>query len=93
MGRQVIVLGDPTDHGGVVISASTNHDIDGKGIARKGDMVNCPQKYPGGVPHGVNPIVEGEESIAIDGIPVALAGHKTACGCSLIGTQTLMVLG
>lgn len=87
MVRKIIVLGDPTDHGGKVISGSSVHSIGGKAIARKGDKVDCPEKYPDGSPHGVNEIVEGEPNMPIDGIPVALEGHKTACGCQLIGTS------
>lgn len=86
MGRTVILVGDPTDHGGVVISGSSAHKVNGKPIARLGDKVDCPAKYPGGKPHGVNAIVEGEPAMLIGGIPVALEGHMTACGCSLIGT-------
>jgi uncharacterized Zn-binding protein involved in type VI secretion len=81
MARKIIVLGDPTDHGGKVISGSLTQTISGKPIARLGDQVTCPIKG-----HGVNAIVEGEPSYLINGIPVALEGHKTACGCSLIGT-------
>jgi uncharacterized Zn-binding protein involved in type VI secretion len=84
--RRIIVVGDPTDHGGQVISGSPGQHIGNKPIARLGDKVDCPQKYPNRSPHGVNSIVEGEPSLLIDGIPVALEGHKTACGCSLIGT-------
>lgn len=82
MGRKVIVVGDPTDHGGRVISGSPTQQINGKAIARLGDQVDCPQKG-----HGVNAIVEGEPSMLINGIPVALEGHKTACGCTLLGTS------
>jgi uncharacterized Zn-binding protein involved in type VI secretion len=88
MARKIIVVGDTSDHGAVVISGSPNDSIDGKPIARLGDKVDCPQKYPDGRPHGVNPIIEGEPGYTVDGIPVALHGHKTACGCSLIGSVT-----
>lgn len=88
MARKIIVVGDPTDHGGRVISGSPNHRIGNKAIARLGDMVDCPKKYPNRSPHGVNAIVEGEPGLLVDGIPVALDGHKTACGCSLIGTSS-----
>lgn len=88
MARKIIVVGDPTDHGGRVISGSPSHRIGNKAIARLGDMVDCPKRYPNRSPHGVNAIVEGEPDLLIDGIPVALAGHKTACGCSLIGTSS-----
>ncbi|QDL54691.1 PAAR domain-containing protein [Rhodoferax aquaticus] len=86
MARTIIVVGDPTSHGGTVVSGSPTRFIMGKAIARMGDNVDCPKTYPGGAPHGVNPIVEGESSCLIDGIPVALEGHATACGCTLIGT-------
>ena len=86
-GRKIIVLSDPTSHGGKVISGSAAHTIGGKPIARKGDKVDCPEKYPDGSPHGVNEIIEGEANMPIDGIPVALEGHKTVCGCALIGTS------
>ncbi|WP_442906611.1 hypothetical protein [Janthinobacterium sp. 64] len=33
---------------------SPTHDIGGKAIARLGDEVMCPQRYPGGAPHGFN---------------------------------------
>jgi uncharacterized Zn-binding protein involved in type VI secretion len=82
MGRQIIVVGDPTDHGGRVISGSPTQKINGKAIARLGDQVDCPR-----IGHGVNAIVEGEASLLINGKPVALAGHKSACGCTLLGTS------
>ena len=91
MSKAIIILGDATSHGGVVISASTTRSIGGKGIARKGDNVSCPLKYPNKKPHGVNAIVEGDDSYLIDGIPVALHGHATECGCTLIGSSTASV--
>jgi uncharacterized Zn-binding protein involved in type VI secretion len=83
MSRIIIVLGDPTSHGGKVISGSPSQKINGKPIARLGDKVQCPIKG-----HGVNAIVEGDSSYLINGIPVALHGHKTECGCSLMGTAS-----
>lgn len=79
--RGVIRLGDPTTHGGSVITGSSQTIVKGKPIARVGDLVACPITG-----HGVNPIVEGEANFLDDGKAVALDGHKTACGCSLIST-------
>lgn len=84
--RKIIRVGDPTSHSGTVISGSAAHTVGGKAIARQGDLVDCPAKYPDGSPHGVNPITEGEDSMPIDGVPVALEGMRTQCGCTLIGT-------
>lgn len=80
MAKKIIVVGDSTDHGGKVISGSPKDTIMGKRIARMGDLVDCPQRYPNKKPHGVNKIIEGDSTYLIEGIPVALEGHKTECG-------------
>lgn len=83
MTRAFILLGDKTDHGGVVISASESSDCNGRGIARIGDKVTCPRKG-----HGrVTTIVTGDSTAIIDGRPAARHGDKTACGASLIASQ------
>lgn len=79
--KRVIRLGDPTTHGGTVVSAVSHSTANNIQIARLGDKVVCP--IPG---HGVTTIVEGDPNWLIDGIPVALEGHKTSCGASLIST-------
>lgn len=79
--KRVIRLGDPTSHGGTVVSASSTVIINGKPVARVGDSVTCP--IPG---HGVVTIVEGDGAWLDDGRPIALEGHKTSCGASLIST-------
>ena len=81
MALAVVRLGDKTTHGGVVTSASPIHTVRGIAIARVGDMVACP--LPG---HGSNPIIEGSPVFSIGGRKVALHGHKSACGCSLIAS-------
>lgn len=79
--KHVIRLGDPTTHGGKVVSAAPDSSVNGIQIARLGDKVTCP--LPG---HGSVTIVEGDPAWLINGIPVALEGHKTSCGASLIST-------
>ncbi|WP_295991122.1 PAAR domain-containing protein [Rugamonas sp.] len=81
----IITVGDATDHGGKVISGSATHDVGGKAIARLGDDVSCPQTYPGGAPHGVNKITTAHPTLTAGGIPVAVHGCETECGCTLIG--------
>ncbi|SFZ79521.1 PAAR domain-containing protein [Chitinimonas taiwanensis] len=86
MGRPVIVLGDATDHGGRVIGGDMSTNVDGKPIARVGDMVSCPKCK------GTFPIIEGVVDTIFSTQPVAVHGHKTACGATLIGSQTLLLV-
>ncbi|WP_321788588.1 PAAR domain-containing protein [Paraburkholderia sp. J94] len=79
-----IRLGDTTDHGGVVVTASNTMDYDGRPVARKGDLIECPL-HPQIQP---NAILEGDEEISDHGIPVARHGHHATCGCSLISSIT-----
>jgi uncharacterized Zn-binding protein involved in type VI secretion len=79
-GRGVIRLGDSTDHGGKVVSVAHQPDDMSKPIACVGDQVKCPKCK------GTFPIAQGEPTFTIMGIPVALDGHKTACGARLISS-------
>jgi uncharacterized Zn-binding protein involved in type VI secretion len=77
----LIRLGDDTDHGGKVISASSTMRYDGRFVARKGDEVSCPK-------HDIKPnlIIEGDESTNDEGVPVARHGYRAMCGCRLISS-------
>lgn len=86
MEKKIITVGDANSSGGIVISGSQAHTIMGRAIARMGDLVDCPGRYPGGKLHGVNPIVEGVQNFPIQGVPIAVEGFKSACGCTLIGS-------
>lgn len=88
MALPIVRLGDPTSHGGRVISASITHSAQGIGIARVGDLVMCPI-----MGHGINPIVEGAATYLIGGRMVALHSHRSACGCTLISTLTTSTHG
>lgn len=79
--KRVIRLGDPTSHGGQVVSAAATYSVMGKGIARVGDTVTCPERG-----HSTSVIVEGDPAWLIDGRAVALEGHRTSCGATLIST-------
>lgn len=81
--KGIIRLGDKTDHGGEVITASSTFVCLGKGVARVGDLVTCPKDG-----HGVTAIIEGHATFTDNGIPVAFDGHQAACGCKLISSLT-----
>lgn len=85
MGRPFIVIGDRTDHGGVVVGSSQTTDTHGKRIARIGDQVTCPKKGHG----GTTVIVSGDPTMIIDGQPAARHGDKCACGATLISSQAV----
>ena len=77
-------VGDDADHGGKVITGSSQMRFDGRFVARNGDEVSCPQ-HPDVQP---NLIVEGDESMTDDGVPIARHGHRATCGCHLISSVT-----
>lgn len=76
--RGAIRLGDSTSHGGKVVQVASISTVQGRRIARIGDTVTCPKCK------GTHTIVEGEPTCLDEDIPVALHGHKTSCGASLI---------
>lgn len=78
--KDIIRLGDLTTHGGVVLQAFAQTDLNGKPIAGVGHNVSCP------LCKGIFPIAEGSSTYTVDGIPVALNGMKTACGAALIAS-------
>jgi uncharacterized Zn-binding protein involved in type VI secretion len=78
----LIRLGDTTDHGGEVITASQTMRYRGRRVARVGDLVKCPL-HPEVQP---NMILEGDRKITDRGTPVARQGHHATCGCSLISS-------
>ena len=79
--KNIIRLGDATSHGGVVLEAFANTDLNCKPIAGVGHKVSCP------LCKGIFPIAEGSATYSVDGIAVALDGMKTACGASLIASD------
>lgn len=84
-GKSVICLGDTTDHGGVVISALDNYNINGRPVATEEDSVSCPKCK------GVFQIVSGSSLMTFQGKKIALEGMKTTCGATLIASQSLIV--
>lgn len=82
MSLPLIVMGDKTTHGGTVITADLTFDINGKCVARIGDMTVCPKCK------GTFPIKSGAGDL-VDGSGDGYARHmdSTACGAKLISSQ------
>lgn len=79
--KNVIRVGDPTSHGGVVESGDSSFLVDGRAVARVGDTCICPISG-----HQACVIVEGDSSFVIGGRAVAFDGHHTSCGATLQST-------
>lgn len=83
MGFAFIREGDTTSHGGRVLACTSTNTVDGKPLALLGDMVSCPRCG------GVYPIVSTKPlGMTFGGRPVASQDDKTACGATLIATQS-----
>lgn len=78
----VVRDGDTSSYGGSVSAGQAKWEAEGKAIARKGDILNCPI-------HGPNPIIEGSAKWECPaGHPVARHGDATACGATLVSGAT-----
>ncbi|PSH19019.1 hypothetical protein B7R74_13895 [Yersinia pseudotuberculosis] len=79
MAKPLIVLGDNTDHGGIVTTACSGLENQGARVACEGDTVMCPQ-------HGTTVIVGHGEGFSVNGKSVAREGDQTSCGARLIAS-------
>jgi uncharacterized Zn-binding protein involved in type VI secretion len=73
-------LGDGSDHGGRIISASGNFTIDGVDGVVHGDMHQCPIKG-----HGTTPISSSSTATGT-GRGIVRTGDRAGCGAGIIGT-------
>lgn len=80
--RNVIRLGDPTSHGGKVVSTrASNFKVGGLPVASVGDLCSCPM--PG---HNNCTIASGSKRQRINGIMIAFEGDVTSCGAKLMSS-------
>jgi uncharacterized Zn-binding protein involved in type VI secretion len=83
MGFSFIREGDTTSHGGKVLACTATNMVHGKALALVGDMVSCPKCG------GVYPIVDVKNlGVTFGGRAAASEGDKTACGATLIASQS-----
>nr|WP_081682009.1 PAAR domain-containing protein [Pseudacidovorax intermedius] len=78
-GRRVVRLGDPTDHGGEVLTALQSIVL-GKPVTGEGCVARCPRCG------GVFRIVPTHTERSDHGKVVAFEGDLTECGARLIST-------
>ena len=86
MGKQIAVLGDATNYGGRIITASGQGYCGMDGVALLGDLVSCPKC------NSTGRIIEGANNFIIDGKPVAYDGCIVACKCTPVGGHRILAL-
>ena len=86
MSKQVAILGDATNYGGRIITASGQGYSDGAQIALLGDLASCPKC------NSTGRIIEGADNFIIDGKPVAYDGFIVACKCTPVGGHRIIAL-
>jgi uncharacterized Zn-binding protein involved in type VI secretion len=82
--RGVIRVGDSTSHGGKVVTGRDGSTVMGRAVACVGDKCTCPKSG-----HNNCVIIEGDETVRVDGRAVAFDGHKTSCGAALISSTAM----
>lgn len=87
MPRKQARLGDPSSHGGVIVTGAARTLVNGKKAARLGDLHACP--IPG---HGIRQIVTGSPNTFIEGKAAARVGDQIACGAVIVnGSSNTLV--
>ncbi len=72
-------MGDMSSHGGVIITGAARTVVNGKPVARIGDLHACPMPF-----HGVTSIITGSEDTMTEGKPNARIGDMTGCGAVIV---------
>ncbi|CAE6854518.1 hypothetical protein R75461_07640 [Paraburkholderia nemoris] len=70
-------LGDPTTHGGRIVTASSTFSLDDRKAALLGDLVSCPL-------HGDNELTEAGEGMTDEGKPMIMSGCHSRCGSMVL---------
>lgn len=78
---QAVRTGDPFNHGGNMGQGSPDVFMEGIGVARVGDMVNCPPPILG---HNPNPMAQGSPTVFVNGKPMVRVGDRAMCGGSML---------
>jgi uncharacterized Zn-binding protein involved in type VI secretion len=72
-------LGDPSNHGGTIITATGKYTANGLATAVNGDLHSCP--IPG---HGITPLTS-TSNVTSGGQPVIRVGDLAGCGAAING--------
>ena len=77
---QVVRIGDRSDHGGVMVSASGGFTVDGVDGCVSGDLHQCPIRN-----HNTTPVSSTGTATGASGRGIVRTGDRAGCGATLIG--------
>lgn len=83
--KPAIVIGNVTDHGGIVSAGDNTYLIDGKAAHVEGMTHFCPKCKVTVTALSSSPLV------VINGRAIIVAGDKTSCGATFLPSQNLLV--
>ena len=83
MGKGLVRIGDPSDHGGSMISAGSIVTAGGKLLCVDQDMHSCPIRG-----HGVTPVT-GTSKVKSAGKKILRIGDTAGCGATLVSGDTI----
>lgn len=91
-GRFLILVGDKSTHGGVIITGDPIATVNGIPVARIGDLHVCPQFWPKRSWHGITRIsatgCPASRGLS-KGKPQALSKDMVGCGAMVLPSQGL----
>lgn len=82
----ILTVGCFSDHGGVIITGDPLLMINGRAVARVGDLHSCPLFWVL-VPHAITPIIASNPCPYrpnINGRLAAISGDTTGCGARIL---------
>lgn len=74
---KIVRLGDQSDHGGKMVSATANFTVNGKRVCVSGDQHECPIRG-----HGTTAVTSTSKTVS-GGKPIIRVGDKAGCGAVL----------
>lgn len=78
-GMPIARIGDSCTHGATIITGSSVSTVDGRPIARVGDLISCPIEG-----HGINRIISISPTSSVEGRERAYVTCITECGAEII---------
>lgn len=85
MAQSLITMGSSTSHGGIVLECDPSFIMDGIAVHLHGMKHYCPKCQM------VVSAIAAKQSTTVKGRGVVIAGDKTTCGATFLGSQFLVV--